>query len=376
MGIQCSVQRFALLLTVSFSQTLLGQGVEEADLVGRIDLAVPDVPAASVLGLSADTVIRPSTGKDFVASLLNGVGRDGKLQAGLALDVRPALFVAQESFTLQKYRDAQQVLDEGSTFERYKMRPAAYWTKLRLSVATGRSEGDEEDADRYAVGASWNIFDHGDSRLSPSYRSCVLPVLQGIDEQVAKLEEQGDEVGATKLKASLETTQAKQIQKCAEDFEATHWNADSWDVGAAFFSFDAEAAKSDGYAIWTTYARHLGRKGQLILHFRYHNDEVAPAPDDEEALVLQDARVSGARLRWKAPGGAFLIEATHRDVDRVTGDDDKYTLASIGYEFRIADGIWMQLASGKAYGSDAFDDDAVYSGQLRWGYTEKSTLGN
>src|SRR5215470_15046101 len=137
----------AAFVLIAVARTAVAQDVSEKDLIGRFDLAVPDVPAASVLGLSPDTIIRPSTGKDFAASLLNGVGQDGKLQAGIALDARPALYLAQENFTLGKYRDESVLLDKGTTFERYRMRPEAYWTKLRVSFATGRSEAGDGDAD-------------------------------------------------------------------------------------------------------------------------------------------------------------------------------------------------------------------------------------
>jgi hypothetical protein len=375
-----SIAALSLLAAQWNTPALYAQSVTEADLLGRFDLAVPDVPAASVLGMSPDTVIRPSSGKDFAASLLNGVGMDGKLQAGLAFDVRPALYLAQDSFTLSKYRDVTEVLGEGTVFERYKMRPNAYWTKLRASFATGRSESGTSEANRYAIGLNWNIFDHGDSRLSPAYRGCVKPVLDDINEQLAdveanaELDEQVRRAEVARLAGSLESAGAKRVQACAEDFEASHWNADSWDFGAAYLSFDTAAVKSEGYAAWTTYARHLGSKGQLILHARYQDNEVAPDPQDQTALVVQDTNILGTRLRWKAPGGTFLLEATHRDIDRRTGEDDRYTLASVGYEFRIAPGLWLQLAFGKAYGTDAFESDDTFSGQFRWGYTEKSIL--
>src|SRR5262249_23716324 len=140
--------------------------------------------------------------------------------------------------------------------------------------------------------------------------------------------------------------------------------------------YNTAKVKSNGFAAWTTYARHMGSTGQLILHARIQNDEVAQDPKDKTAFVIQDTKIVGARLRFKAPNGAFLLEATHRDVNRKNAEDDKYTLASVGYELKISEGLWVQLAVGKAYGTDAFDNDSVYSGQFRWGRTEKSILGN
>lgn len=371
-------------LWLSSAAAALAADVTEADLLGHIDLAVPDVPAANVLGMSPDTVIRPTTGKDFAAGLLNGVGQDGKLQAGVALDIRPALFIAPGSFSLANYRDMTQApLNDGTPFERYRMKRGAYWTKLRTSFATGRTEAGGGDADRYAFGASFNIFDHGDSRLSPTYRNCVIPVLDDLNKQAADALAAvpiGDTAGEERVRKMISAAEAdggaRAIKECARKFEETHWNADSWDVGAAYFDFDTPQVRSSGFATWTTYARHIGSNGQLIFHLRWQDDEVATDPKDEKAFVVQDAFIGGARLRWKAPGGALMLEATYRDLDRKSGEDDSYTLASIGYEFRVAEGLWLQVATGKAYGTNAFDNDEVFSGQLRWGRSDKSLLAN
>jgi hypothetical protein len=259
------------------------------------------------LGMSPDTVIRPTTGKDFAAGLLNGIGQDGKLQAGVALDVRPALFIAPEAFTLAKYRDmSSSRLDQGTQFERYKMRPGAYWTKLRASFATGRAEASTGEADRYALGATFNIFDQGDSRLSPAYRDCVVPLLEQLNDQIAAAEAAapvgdtaGEQMVAT-IGTAAEAQLGAKIKQCAKGFEETHWNADSWDVGMAYFHFDTPQVRSTGYASWTTYARHIGTRGQLIFHLRYQDDEVTTDPQNETAFVVCASAMEGAW--WRVHG--------------------------------------------------------------------------
>src|SRR4051812_10026938 len=56
-----------------------------------VDLSVPDSPAFIALGLSPETVVRPTSPREFATSLLNGVGQDGHLQTGVAVDVVPYL---------------------------------------------------------------------------------------------------------------------------------------------------------------------------------------------------------------------------------------------------------------------------------------------
>jgi hypothetical protein len=59
---------------------------------------------------------------------------------------------------------------------------------------------------------------------------------------------------------------------------------------------------------------------------------------------------------------------------RTDAATDDYTRASIGVEFEAARDIWLQFAVGRAFGTDLFDDDPVYSGQVRFGFSEKSLL--
>src|SRR5262249_4604445 len=68
------------------------------------DLAVPESPAFTVLGLSPETVVRPSSPREFASSLLNGVDRNGNFQSGVALDFAPYLTLAADEMTLGQYR--------------------------------------------------------------------------------------------------------------------------------------------------------------------------------------------------------------------------------------------------------------------------------
>jgi hypothetical protein len=76
-----------------------------AELKARmVDLAVPDSPAFTVLGLTPEEIAPPTTGRALAASLLNGVDRRGVLQSGVAVDTLPYLALAGHLLTLDGYR--------------------------------------------------------------------------------------------------------------------------------------------------------------------------------------------------------------------------------------------------------------------------------
>ena len=67
------------------------------------DLAVPDSPAFTVLGISPQNVTRPTSPKDLAASLLNGLDQNGNFQTGIALDTAPFLLIAGSKLTIADY---------------------------------------------------------------------------------------------------------------------------------------------------------------------------------------------------------------------------------------------------------------------------------
>src|SRR5262249_47786630 len=70
----------------------------------NVDLAVPESPAFAVLGITPQSVTRPTSPRSFATSLLNGLDEKGNFQAGLAIDVAPYLLLAGPALTLEDYQ--------------------------------------------------------------------------------------------------------------------------------------------------------------------------------------------------------------------------------------------------------------------------------
>ena len=70
--------------------------------LANLDLSVPQSPAFAILGITPDNIIRPGSPRDLALSLLNGVGKNGAFQSGIAIDTAPYLLFAGRLKTLSE----------------------------------------------------------------------------------------------------------------------------------------------------------------------------------------------------------------------------------------------------------------------------------
>jgi hypothetical protein len=128
--------------------------VKEANL----DLSVPESPAFTVLGLTPQNVVRPTTPGEFAASLLNGVDANGNLQTGIALDTTPYLTLAGNQLTLSEYR---------------RSRMTRLLSRTQISLATAKGSSEQDKAIRLGLGFHLTPWDRGDPRMDTGFDQCL-----------------------------------------------------------------------------------------------------------------------------------------------------------------------------------------------------------
>ena len=137
-----------------------------------------------------------------------------------------------------------------------------------------------------------------------------------------------------------------------------------------------ESDSESGGALWTSLGLKVRDNGQLIFHLRHSENELRPM-DDDAGLTFSatDRTTIGARYRYGNSRGALLLEVVgtrEENVDEST-EGAQYL---IGAEYRLRDGIWMQLGVGDSSGDLTEDSDLVYSGQIRWAFSENRLFRN
>ena len=162
-----------------------------------LDLAVPEAPAFAVLDLTPESVVRPTSPRDFATSVLNGVDHNGNFQSGLAIDTSPYMLARGPVFTLDQYQH--------DIVSRMLAR-----TMLSLATAKGAS-GDDKSV-RIALGASLTPWDTGDPRLDADLLKCLDGVLdqaiEGANKQITGLTGTAEKL-ITDAKAALAKANAE-----------------------------------------------------------------------------------------------------------------------------------------------------------------------
>ena len=146
------------------------------------DFAPSDLSAATLLGVAASTVSKPSTVKALSASLIQPAKEFPKITSGLALEVAPMLF-----FSNNKVAAGRQTLDEYAK--------NAFWRNWTISGAT---VSDSASA-KAAAGVAVMIYDGTDLLRVKSFVAHLIAELKQIQS--------GPELSALTRHASIEAAE-------------------------------------------------------------------------------------------------------------------------------------------------------------------------
>lgn len=353
----------------------------------NVDLSVPESPAFTVLGLTPETVVRPSSPREFASSLLSGVDRNGNFQSGTALDTVPYLLLAGEGLSLGAYRS------------NYKLRLAS---RTQFSFATTKGASEDDKSVRLALGLRMTFWDKGDPRLDRELMGCftaaakkffastteptILPPDLLPPTATAEERMQSELAWATfRLKEAQATpTKNQDDEQCREKSRERNWNKSSWIMAFApsWISETGETKnfKWNGAGVWSSLAYGfegfpgLQEHSQLIVHARYRNNEQVPDPDSEGDFFGQDSFFLGSRLRVgnKNATGSFEAVFSRSRPDGKSWDNSaRY---SLGLERKVAENLWFALAFGGERGRDDGRNNGFVLTSFRWGFSRKRSF--
>jgi hypothetical protein len=361
------------------------------DLTGRLNLAIPQSPAFTMLGVSPEKVVQSDNFREVALGVLHGLDARGNLQSGIAVDVRPYMVIKGASSTLAHYREHLAV---------------RLLTNTQLSFATASGKSDSDKADRLGLGLRmvlWQEYDparggdrialqyvpakggetapnvtpnddvrnpQGKGKVAGSLDSCYISYLSVGAESPDVLP--GDVAGLSELEEDIARKAREAVKQCLEPFKKRYWNAGSLDVGIGGYRSKVDPLSESGFGAWLGYSHSIGEKGQLVARALSTENVLQPVKDSPGQYQAVDENSAGLRLRYGSDRGALMLEGEWTESRPGAGDKDSYTRAAIGLEFEAFRDVWLQLGVGKAFSTELFDDDPVYSGQIRLGFAEQS----
>ena len=315
---------------------------------GDVDLAVPESPAFVALGLSPDTIIRPTTPREFATALLNGVDREGDFQTGVAIDTVPYLIWQGDKVSLQQYRDSTvtQILSRTST-----------------SFATTKGASEDDGSVRLAIGVHSTLYDSEDPRLNNDALLQCYSEIRLFSPQQLGLDEAGQKLQQIEKEKFEREVLIPQSDACREQFRRTaRWNGTAWTVAAAttWASPTGFAGDLDGgsLAIWTSASYGfdgvpgLRDSAQLIAHLRYLSNELVVDADLPGGQEFRDTTFAGGRLRAGTTSFGLSFEVAYIRMTAPERPDDTATRLTFAAERRLAENFWLNVSFGGDAGAD------------------------
>jgi hypothetical protein len=325
------------------------------------DRAPNAVPAFEALGLTPETVTTPSTPRELVAELLNGVDRNGVLQHGIALETAPF-----------------RLLWVGTSLADYSGSPLMRCLyHFSISVATSKA-AEESDAVQLALGFKdvlWESADHD------PYRNPDL--IEAFNNLVRGSFKPG--FGQT---PTISPDAKKAWKSAVDDFYENKWRGGIWTAAIAP-TWNSESGKlgdlsGTGFTTWTTFAYGLPKSRsfrigsnpmdvQFIAELRYRNGEQVTDPNDKTRAATQDSFLAAGRVRLGSDTFNGFAEGGYVRVwHGLNGDDDGWR-GAVGLEKKIAKNVWLVLSAGQQFGGGTVEGNELFVlSSLRFGTADKA----
>jgi hypothetical protein len=302
-----------------------GKTVDSIATRFKIDFAVPETPAFSLLQVSKGSILRPGTVREFAVQASSFVSSDGgvSIPKEFGLEFSPAMLIQGPRLTLDAYNRTP------------------YLYRMRLSAAMKRPGAT---ATQVALGIRTAFVDKADLRSNRQYATEATEIATAINQLFAEQNrvqpftadrEMTVEDLTPDRRARMEE-QAKRLRKRVEDRD---WNADLLEVAAGLLAASRDTTGSDiaviQYAGWLTYGKGLGKWGQLLLGGR------AATVRDSVSDKFTSAGTLGVRLFAGVNQYKVFLEGERK---LASGDDT--SMLNGGGEARFASGGWVQFSAG------------------------------
>ncbi len=402
------------------------------DLLGQLDLTVPENSLFTLMNSTPDTVIRPKVGDRFSLAVLPEIANTfGSDQYAVGIEINPGLLMAPERFTIAELMGQANAWD-GDDSNARRLRRSSFWSQFTISGAAIRTTGDEATVSRYGIGLNYN-YDSGSplwAHAQGLYGNCIRemfsvnPVGEILDataqaarevvrerqniaadtlltrEQLRRLtlqaerllvsdptfaaavEEKKDELIANEARFAVYRREAEQaIDGCVR--AAAPWNREVYGAGIATYlsetdaedgATSAEDGEETGFGAWATWAYPVREHGQIVVTGRYVDNGVRTRTDGaNEVTEVYDGWTFGARYIHSFGGEdrraiRGFVEAAYSH-EEFGAVDDEFTQAGIGVEIQLRDNIFLQVLVGDTFGSD-IDRSSYLSGQIKWSFSE------
>jgi hypothetical protein len=343
----CAMSFFGMALLLAPSWVASAQATKSSIDTGffRLDLSIPDIPAASVTDVDPSKAGTPGSTR-ALATAFSGFGDslgNFKLPKTFAVEFAPRLLFLGRGLSVKQYEEN------------------IPWSTLRVSAATSRVN-DSTGATRIGAGIRTNFIDQSDPRANKQYQSNVDPYLIVLAQKTSELRvlvwgdtivgevndifipSAGDQKPDPKKVHALRTEIAqtlKILDSLKSDLADNGWRAMKLELAGAFAvrSKDefAKSPRADAYAAWTGFSFPLMPATGGVLVGRVQR--VRDTTQTESPFANQ--AVGAGRFLF---GGRYARAFAEWQYTRQGGESGRAW--TTGGELRLTKDLWIRLSTG------------------------------
>ncbi len=338
---------------------------ELAEAMAR-DMQSQASPGLSALGVAAGAMSTPATPREFGAALAKGLDASGKVKEGLAVQFSPASLFTPFSLT-----GGQRYAASGAM---------QAWARTSVELATAKSD-DSRIGQQIALSLSSGLIDDGDPRL---YWSLLSRCTDALFPAVGR---PGDVIDPDLARADIE-----RAKKCYatrwSDVSAGLWKAPRWYAGYAKSWYTGDSAKlaaaqSGPTMLWTTYSQGFdqlnpsGARFKTLFEFSAARKQhlLVEDPADATGLAGESRTDATLRLRFSRDLWSAFVDTGLARVETAGVLSANVRHFGYGVEYKLADSLWLVLASVSERGFASGDKRTLLSTGLRFGQSDKDLVG-
>jgi len=331
-------------------QTPKGVAPKLADF--RLDFAIPDAPAFTMLTVAPSNVLRPAEVRELGAAVSNFIGSGAAITIpkAFAVEFAPGLLIGGPTLTVPTYA----------------AHPFLY--RLGVSAATGRGAGDRAPT-VIAIGVRTVLLDAGDLRTHAAYRVRATAIADSVNSVFLQARKRLGPMGGRAIqrsdlnpaeKARVDSLNAS-LKAGWADWEDEHWNSRTLQLAIAGRASAADSfgngLAADKYSAWASYGDGVGTWGQVLIGVNAGSER-----DSVTHRFRSNASVSN-RIYIGSNHYKLFVEGQgtfrHSRAAR--------WLLSSGGETKLAFGAWITFAGGLDYDRQSRTTALKTNFAFKWG---------
>ncbi len=330
---QRTIRIAAALMMILSSVALAQDGTYGSTLSPntRLNFAVPDAPAFTILNYAPSVIIRPTSVKEIALMVSDFVNGGGVLPRAFAAEFSPAMLVGGRSLTIRQYG------------------AHPFWYRARISLAS-RTFNDNTGRVLASLGLRFTFTDEADPRTNESFirnlSTRALRINRAIASRVQREkptvsgripDEDDADVGA--LEQEVERLRAVQREEL--------WNANIAEFAAAvrYGSTDSLArnAAVNKYQAWVAGSFRVEQWGQFIFNATGSLERSASFKMDSTAVAMNARFYFGSNdMKVFGEGQITALEKS-----------PALYLFNVGGELNAISSFWLEFSAGfEKHGSD------------------------